>query len=374
MRSLILVILSSCRTSITLLHQNSHHLASGSCMNQQALRYPTKHLTYIKAFQLLLLLKLHPFSFQASDIIKLHESKCRNTERDRPVQISCDGVSECKSNLHSLDVYSVRFKNCRTVYPHTIIRPMPKYAVDSNKYLSNFISDMEINNCIIKAFIGDNPKRAKARAALHHASSFACEYCFSKASTFTIGQNQITIKKKDLEDQKMSVLNRIARLQEQETYDEEELNGLKLVLDNICNSLKEINKKKKQLVWPSNTMNGEPRTKEKILDIVRKIQSGEPLTKDEKKGIVGESPFLHLEYFDIVRDIPAEYLHCSCLGVVKRLLSLTFNVGINRPRITNRKLTSPSVFNSLMLNIKVVHEFSRRARCLDFSVLKGQEF
>ena len=55
------------------------------------------------------------------------------------------------------------------------------------------------------------------------------------------------------------------------------------------------------------------------------------------------------------------------------MLELTFMVGENRTRNTNRRLTHPSVFNQLLKDIKFVREFSRRVRDLDFAVLKAQE-
>ena len=55
------------------------------------------------------------------------------------------------------------------------------------------------------------------------------------------------------------------------------------------------------------------------------------------------------------------------------MLELTFHVGENRIRITTRRLSSPLLFNEIMLGIKVIREFSRRARELDFAVLKAQE-
>lgn len=107
---------------------------------------------------------------------------------------------------------------------------------------------------------------------------------------------------------------------------------------------------------------------------MRKLEADEPLSKDECKGIVGRSPFLDLEYFDIVRDIPTEYLHYLCIGVVKRMVTLTFNVGVSRPPITTRRLTPTYEFNVRMSKMKVPRESSRRARTLDFSVYKGQEY
>lgn len=66
-------------------------------------------------------------------------------------------------------------------------------------------------------------------------------------------------------------------------------------------------------------------------------------------------------------------MHVGCLGVIKRMLELTFLVGEKRTRVTSRRLSPPSMFNDLMKVIKVVREFSRRVRDLDFAVLKAQE-
>ena len=138
---------------------------------------------------------------------------------------------------------------------------------------------------------------------------------------------------------------------------------------------KNLEKKKKHshIVWPSSTANGEPRTKEKILRIVEKIEAGEELTPSEKKGVKGHSLLLDIEGFDFVISVHCEYMHSLTLGVVKRLLEVSFSVGENRPRILKRRLNSPNIFNELMKAIKMTREFSRRARKLDLSVIKAQE-
>lgn len=94
----------------------------------------------------------------------------------------------------------------------------------------------------------------------------------------------------------------------------------------------------------------------------------------EKKGVVFRSPLLSLENFDFVMDAPAEYMHAVCIGVIKRTVELTFDVGENRTRVTKRKLSSASDFNKLMLITKLPGELSRRARELDFAVMKAAEF
>ena len=99
----------------------------------------------------------------------------------------------------------------------------------------------------------------------------------------------------------------------------------------------------------------------------------EDLLQEELRGFVGRSLFLDIPDFDFINHIPCEYLHSVCLGVVKRLLELTFAVGEKRPTKINRRLTPPSKYNELMKEIKCPKEFSRRSRCLDLSVMKGQE-
>ena len=231
-----------------------------------------------------------------------------------------------------------------------------------------------MNACIIKVFIGDNPKRSMARDALNHASLFACEYCTAHATSHVITEKQTEIKKRQVETQLNLINQKISNLEDNPQHDKEELKNLKSIRACLTVSLKDHSKKKSQVVWPCDTRNGELRTHQKVIDIVNLIEENPDLPREQKQGIVGRSPLLDVDGFDITRDSPPEYLHSVCLGVVKRLVELTFNVGINRPRITKRKLTPITSFNALITKIKVVCEFSRRARSLDFSVWKGQEF
>ena len=153
-------------------------------------------------------------------------------------------------------------------------------------------------------------------------------------------------------------------------------------IDKSTECLKKIEQKLKnegikfarsQLVWPHSTAFGPPRSNENTLAIIAKMEEN-PLPPETAKGIVGRSLFLDIEYFDFTNNIPEEYMHSACLGLVKRMIELTFNVGDSRTRITTRRLSSPTVYNSLMRGIKVPREFSRRVRQLDFGVLKAQEF
>ena len=125
------------------------------------------------------------------------------------------------------------------------------------------------------------------------------------------------------------------------------------------------------LIWPADRRNSEERTMEHIMHTVANLPN---LTSEEREGVCGYSPLMDLPGFNFLRAVPCEYLHHICLGVVKRLIELSFSVGDSRKRITKRKLSHPSHFNEIMRQTKVPAEFSRRGRSLDLHVMKGEEF
>ena len=255
-----------------------------------------------------------------SEVIRIHRQTCPSFQP--VVDLSIDGVQECKSSSLSSDVYSVSFHGCKTVYPVKIIRPINKYKVDDQLHLEIFVKDILDNSLRISCAVFDNPKRSTARCALCFSASFACEYCESRAE---------------------------------------------YIRDPEKNT-------KGHLAWPFSTCKGTPRTRENILDIIQKIENNEELTRDQAKGFWGRSVFLDIEHFDFVSDIQVEYMHSGCLGVGKRLIELTFNIGEVRKRNTKRKLSDVSVYNKLISVVQVFREFSRRIRNLDFGVIKAQEF
>ena len=280
----------------------------------------------------------------------------------KDIQISCDGMSESKSSNISLDVYSSKFLYCKSIFPHKIVRPLRKYPIDNLVQFSEFLDDLTENDMRIKQYIADNLKRATGKNCLNHAASFPCEYCFSRAVRF-----QPKVSGKNRRKQFKKIRQKLRNLTENDSDFEE----LEKELEETENNMNI--KKKSHLVWPSSTMNGEPRTTEKIREIVERLESGERLQPEESKGVVGRSPLMNLPGFDMVRDSPTEYLHSVCLGTTKRMLILTFSVGETRTRVTKRKLSSPVTFNNLMQLVKFVREFNRRNRELDLSVMKGQE-
>lgn len=276
-----------------------------------------------------------------------------------------------------MDVYSIRFQGCRTVYPCQIVRPLGKYKYNQKRHLDNFLTNVCRNECVIEKFVGDCQKRVTARDGMGHAAYFPCEYCTCKGTLFYNFSPAIIKKKEHLLAKQIKLQTKIDNLNGHDSSSESdgEMESLLTELQTVTNALKDLHKNKKgNIRWPKTSFRCEPRTRENIIEISDKIENNEKLTKDECKGITGRSLFLDIPYFDIIGDIPAEYLHSTCLGVTKRMLELTFDIGETRARITKRKLSSPKQFNHLMLTVLVPYEFSRRTKSLDFNVMKGQQF
>ena len=256
-------------------------------------------------------------------------------------------------------------QNCKVVYPLRIVRPLKKFPVDHREQLSFFIEDILSALGKIEQFIADNLKRANAKECLNHASTFPCEYCFQKGSRLPVKCNVSKTQ------QQLKVIR--DKIEEKKNSDATSIRTYESIEKELEKAEKLVGRRGSRIVWPASSANGEPRSTQKIIEIVENIEENGKLPADQAKGVVGRSVFLSIPRFDFVIDIPAEYLHSVCIGVTKRLIELTFSVGEARPRITTRKLSSPIQYNVLMQKIKVFKECSRRNRDLDFSVMKGQE-
>ena len=256
------------------------------------------------------------------DTKRLHRQVCKNFHSS--LDFSLDGIQECKSSSLSADVYTVSFSHCRSVYPIRIVRPINKFKMNDQEQLGSVINDINQCDCIIKNAIGDNPKRSCFRCGLSHAATFACEYCEGKVVHYKdpeLGRN-----------------------------------------------------KRGHLIWPSSTAEAEKRTLDSVREIIEKLRNGNILSKEESKGFWGVSHLIHQNNFHFIQNIPAEYMHCGCLGTVKRALELTFSVGEKRDRNTTRKLSDPKDYNKLISQVQVPREYNRRFRNLDLGVMKAQEY
>ena len=124
-------------------------------------------------------------------------------------------------------------------------------------------------------------------------------------------------------------------------------------------------------------MSGNLKTVDSIRQIVNEIENNPDILKDDPdycKGIKGKSLMLDQPYFNIISDMPPEYMHSVCLGVSKRMVEVNFKVGENRNCVTKRKLSSPQSYNEKIKCIQLTRESSRRCRNLDLGVMKAAEY
>ena len=176
--------------------------------------------------------------------MRLHRQICPSPVTNL-VQLSLDGVSEAKSNTISLDVYSLKFDNCRNIYPLTIVRPVQKSFVDNQLELEGFVKEVISQDIQITSFVADNPKRAIIRHARSHGAAYPCEYCNTKAVPCAGVTNPENSKiQKQVEKRKEMVEKSIQELAQVDIPNEQNLLDLTRYLQEIENDLKQIKKKK----------------------------------------------------------------------------------------------------------------------------------
>ena len=275
----------------------------------------------------------------------------------------------------------MKFNQCRSIYPIRIIRPCDKYKYDAQVEFQKVLDSLNENDVIVDCLVADNPKRSFLRCAKCHGAKFACEYCQNFA-IFYIG-NKKTIeaieKRYDLQENKLTKEMEDLELTPDSPAKNEQILNLKQLLVALKKEKKNemLKKCRKQLTWPSSTMEGNSRTIENVTAITEEIERNPDILKTDPefcKGIKGRSLLLNQPSFHLIKDLPVEYMHLVCIGGIKRLTELTYKVGENRERTSKRKLSDPKIFNDKIRFIQLTREFSRRCRNLDFGVMKASEF
>ena len=323
--------------------------------------------------------------FQIQEIKRIHAFSCKNADCDN-LQLSLDGIQESKSSAVTIDAFTITFGTCHKVYPVRFIRPHNKYKYDEQDQIKQVLEDIKLSNCTVTDVILDKPKRSTMKCILGHMATYPCEYCEACAvqiEGISSVAEKIAIKKK-YEIRIQNLINTIdfirespgsSLAKERDNIKVKELNDFLKKLQKEEQEELRVHSKKRHLCLPSSTMTSTLRTTDLTKYMVSKIlRSPVPLDKHETKGIKGQSHLLYLENFRYIDSVPAEYMHTGCLGVVKRLVELTFNVGEKRETHSTRKLSDPELFNEAIKNIQVVREFSRRCRNLDLGVIKAQEY
>ena len=191
------------------------------------------------------------------------------------ILFSLDGVQESKSTNTSIDTYCVKFSNCRNIFPFKLVRPNEKYKYNEQEELLDAIEDINSSEIQIDTGVMDNPKRSVVRMAKSSSGKCGCEYCEAFALSFK--DNTMT---------------------------------------------------RSHLTWPPSTMNGRPRTITGIRRIVNSIEEDEDnsLPRNYLKGIKGRSVLLNQPNFDLILDLPTEYMHLVCLGTVKKMVNFSYKM------------------------------------------------
>ena len=241
------------------------------------------------------------------------------------VMIGIDGVRENdKFKSPTLEVLYMVLLACprhaiavrigRSTYKHSLI--------DTADMMNTVIQDIVKMDGQVKVFalVGDKPGRSKINMLKQHASPLCCEYCF------IVG--------------------------EMIHYD-----------DNNPDRAK-----------PSFQWNGPSECKTN--EVVRAIMDNfENLSNDERRGYLGRSKLLDLEGFDIVTDVPAEYMHNQCLGVQKRLMNQTYNFPNVPDRIDLLTVERYDLLSYLTdaREVKYPSDFNRGVSKLE-SAMKAEEY
>ncbi len=99
----------------------------------------------------------------------------------RAFDMSLDGIPESRSSGLSLDVLSVRFTDCQSVYSIAIMQPGKKGLGNKDEAtLKHFLEDLRGSDLRLRFVIADAPKRASLQGLKTHAAKKGCPYCFAK--------------------------------------------------------------------------------------------------------------------------------------------------------------------------------------------------
>ena len=227
-----------------------------------------------------------------------------------------DGIPHSKSSSDNLTVMGLRFSGCKQVYiPNVRVakRAEPK---DIGYFLDCFIDECLELGVKVNFFLADAPMRSFIKCLKGHAGRHSCEYCLAAGEC---------------------------------------------VMKRIC--------------YPASTRDKEPRTHEKWIDHVQDLEEQRQFGNlGHVKGVMGRSPLLRLNGFDIVKDAPSDPLHRDWLGIMKSTL-WRHTVGITKVGVTparGRKITE--LVSEVYRKVRLPSEFSHRSRPIDYPNFKGHEW
>ena len=249
------------------------------------------------------------------DIVDFHNSLHGTPVKSKVVDMSLDGVPQSKSGGISMEVLSVRFIECRTVYTVAILKPMRKrMGICDDVILEPLLEGERLGHVEIRRVVADAPKRASLQGLKQHSATYSCPYCKARKT----GKS-----------------------------------------------------------YPASTMGAEERTDEDLRRLANEVADRPPRTEGEEAyfaGVKGLSPLRAVRHLDLVEHVPAEMMHLICLGVVRKMISMSVRGGGFRQADVECRQVSDDFLNSILLKTKSLTRFSRRTRPLDPANYKAEEY
>ncbi len=121
--------------------------------------------------------------------------------------------------------------------------------------------------------------------------------------------------------------------------------------------------------FPSSTYGAEARTDAELRRVADALEAGEDV---DSRGVKGPSLLRSIRGLDLINDVPTEAMHLICLGVVRRMMRCSFNVG---PKMSvAHKPADVAPLNRRLRKCKGITNFQRRPRDFDPAVWKAQEY
>ena len=240
--------------------------------------------------------------------------------------LSLDGVPESKSGI-SLEVLSVKVEGCARVYPLKVIRPtrqeckeLPReLKLNIHRKMSNVLEEInslaQEGRATLRLVVADAPMRASIRMQKQHGAYYSCDYCTERATA-------------------MEIFGQPKRV---------------------------FPYKKRTLAYPRTTPH---------MLLLAELYEGMSATNRKKEGdklfgVQGRSPLFALPGFDVINGVVADAMHLLYMGVVKKLVTLTFRTGPYKKRATAQQRVDIGPLSEGLLQVLVPSEFPRGTKAYD---------
>lgn len=266
-------------------------------------------------------------SVSVADVIANHSHHATSLHAltSNEVILSMDGVQENNTSGLSITVVSLRFRHCRQVYPIVIYRPnVLRRKVDYTRVLLWPVVEECISQGLkVGLIIADAPMRAVIKMLVNHSGYYCCDYCERPGDSAS----------------------------------ETGCKGIKWLPE------ENPDKRPGQRLLVEHTLRTGERSKHYAL-LAQQLREEDRFHTRHTKGMQGYSPLHNLEGFDIVRNIPTDYMHLICLGVYKKTFLEGVLEGARSGYLRSRTKEALVAMQDAIWRVKVPSEFSRRGRDL----------